>query len=132
MGNALAFATNDTRGLQSIKASEDDRGQTLANNAQIDADRLAANAAINNQILVELEAEKAERQRLQSCAAQHIADNCPVFAAFADSAFDEFLSDEEIIELLATTFGLSPLETIDRLRAIDFAAVVRVYLKGAA
>lgn len=86
--------------------------------------------AINVQYSTSADLE-AERQRLQSCAAEHLADRCPVFTAFADSAVDEPLTDEEIIELVAATFGLSNLEAIDRIQAIDFAAA-QGYLAAAA
>jgi hypothetical protein len=48
--------------------------------------------------------------------------NQPVFQAFADADFDEGLTDDEIIALVAEVFSLSRAEAIERIAAIDFAA----------
>lgn len=93
--------------------------EALVIDAQISAERQAANESINIEIIADI---NAERERLQCCADQHQVDAHaqPALTLMAD-AFDDSPTDTEIIYLLVQEYSFTVRDAIDRLAAIDFA-----------
>lgn len=98
----------DRAALQAEQRRNEDHGPALEMNAQFDAER------------------ETERLRLQTIADQQLADaHTPLFD------MDDSPTDDDLIELVASSYSLSTLEAINRLHAIDFAAA-RLALEVAA
>jgi hypothetical protein len=110
------------------------KAQLEAQAAQIAADRQAleddrariAQAEANRELQAAQDALNAELEAANQAAAEELAHddaaNSIALTAFYDAPMDDSLTDEEIIELVASTFGMSTLEAIDRLQALDLAA----------
>lgn len=116
----------DEQAAAAAAALEGPHAEALIDNAQFDADREIAKALDDDDAIQAAADERhdATHVRIEMTGTQFLMSATgPVFTAFADAPLDEDVTDREIIEDLMAAFGMDWLATIDRLQAIDFAAM---------